>query len=323
MKKSPKFDVVKTINDIIIQGLEQKGLDWFKPWRDDLGNLADAVRYEDGNPYRGTNKFLLNWYTEVNGHKFNQWMTFNQAKKLGGKCAKGKSQMVILWQPTFVVKKDGQKDKWFKARPAAAAYAKKVKGKLDAILTTKYFNVWNVADVDGVEPKKYAKHEAAKKEQLKFQPSERAEAVISDWSDKPKFTTGSQAYYTPSRDVVTMPEKSAFCDSDSYYKVLFHECIHATGHESRLNRPSLTGAIASPTNKKQEYSKEELVAEIGAMYLTGYCDLDPKDNLIQSKSYINGWISHLKDHKFEAVAAMQRAEKATNHILQTKTSITM
>lgn len=318
MEKKKKFEVVTAINEIVIQGLTERGLNWFQPWRDDLGNIADPIRWSDGNPYRGTNKFMLNWYMELFGHSFNQWLTYNQAAAQGGKPQKGKARMVIYWSKKFVVKKEGQKDKWFDKYDLAVAYKKKIGGSLSPSMMTKYFNVWNIEDVVGLEPKVFEKRNRSF-EKLEFKPNERAQFVLDEWNDKPKMRTGSKAYYMPSLDQITMPAEESFCDSDSYYKVLFHECIHSTGHESRLNRPTIADKGSTDT-KKKEYSREELIAEIGAMYLTGLCDLIPKDDTIQSQAYINGWITHLTDHKHEATSAMQRAEKAIDYILESNTN---
>jgi antirestriction protein ArdC len=63
-----------------------------------------------------------------------------------------------------------------------------------------------------------------------------------------------------------MPKLNTFIDADSYYKVLFHELAHSTGHKDRLNRKTLLEVNHWGDNT---YAKEELVAEISAMYLTG------------------------------------------------------
>ena len=313
-----KFEVVDLINEVVISGLTEKGLNWFKPWKDSLGNISEPPKWINGDSYSGVNRFMLNHFAELDGCEFNQWLTYNQAQQHGGRPQKGKSREVIYWSPKWVVKKDGLKDKWFTKEKLARAYQKKVKGRIDSFVMTKYFRVWNVAHVDGVEPKKFDREKHLQWEELSFEPKDKAEAVMDGWSDKPEILEGAGAWYSPTFDQITMPTKKTFCDSDSYYKTLFHESVHATGHQSRLNRESLTGAVSANDTRKQEYSKEELVAEIGAMYLTGLCDLNPKDNLIQSKAYINGWISHLKEHKYEATAAMQKAEKAINYILNIK-----
>jgi len=50
-----------------------------------------------------------------------------------------------------------------------------------------------------------------------------------------------RAFYSPSKDSVTVPELSQYAKPEEYYSTLFHELAHSTGHESRLNREGVTG----------------------------------------------------------------------------------
>ena len=108
-----------------------------------------------------------------------------------------------------------------------------------------------------------------------------------------------------------MPKLETFVDSDSYYKVLFHELAHSTGHESRLNRSGINEVARWGDNT---YAKEELVAEISAMYLVGLLGLNPKDSGNNSQAYIKGWCKHLEDEPKECVYAMQQATKVVEFI---------
>ncbi|MBK7870735.1 MAG: hypothetical protein IPJ74_08625 [Saprospiraceae bacterium] len=52
---------------------------------------------------------------------------------------------------------------------------------------------------------------------------------------------------------------------------LFHELSHATGHEKRLNRPTIT----NPSQKGgKEYALEELIAEMSASYICASVGID-------------------------------------------------
>jgi antirestriction protein ArdC len=103
----------------------------------------------------------------------------------------------------------------------------------------------------------------------------------------------------------------SFVDADSYYKVLFHELAHSTGHKSRLDRKSLKGVAKWGDNT---YAREELVAEISSWYLVGLLGLNPKDNEANSQAYIKGWCKNLKDEPKECVYAMQQATKVIDYI---------
>ena len=170
--------------------------------------------------------------------------------------------------------------------------------------------MFNVAQCEGIEP-----HKIDSGETVEHEPIEAAEAIANSYIDKQgslKLThRESQAYYSPDRDVVNMPKLNTFIDADSYYKVLFHELAHSTGHKDRLNRKTLLEVNHWGDNT---YAKEELVAEISAMYLTGLLGLEPKDNESNSQAYIKGWCKHLEDKADECVFAMQQATKVVEYI---------
>jgi antirestriction protein ArdC len=141
-------------------------------------------------------------------------------------------------------------------------------------------------------------------------PIDSAEAIIAGFKDKPTIRNVEQdrAYYSPSQDLVVMPLMEQFDREDNYYKTLFHELVHSTGHESRVGR-KLEGFHAS----SDSYSFEELIAEIGAMYLTSIADLNTSDE--SSQAYINGWIEYLKgEPKDIIVRAMTQSKKAVEYI---------
>ena len=95
-----------------------------------------------------------------------------------------------------------------------------------------------------------------------------------------------------------------------YYSTAFHELTHSTGHESRLNRLTKLAAFGS-----EEYSKEELVAEIGAAALVNHVGLETADSFRNSAAYVQSWLHTLKDDKRMIVSASGKAEKAVNLIL--------
>jgi antirestriction protein ArdC len=108
-----------------------------------------------------------------------------------------------------------------------------------------------------------------------------------------------------------MSSPNTFISSDDYYKVFFHELVHSTGHKDLLNRNTLNAT----NSNKTKYSQEELVAELGAMFLTNILGLEPKDDDKNSQAYINGWIKHLKNNPREIVYASSQAQKAVEYIL--------
>lgn len=123
----------------------------------------------------------------------------------------------------------------------------------------------------------------------------------------------SQAFYNPVLNYINMPMKNSFINSESYYDALFHEMTHWAGHSTRLNRPG----IADIKRTKESYSFEELIAQLGASFLSNHAGiLSPViDN---SAAYISGWLDMLKNDKPLILKASAAAQSAADYILNKK-----
>ena len=108
-----------------------------------------------------------------------------------------------------------------------------------------------------------------------------------------------------------MPEKETFDGPEEYYSTLFHEFTHSTGHKARLNRPGIT---ETHYFGDEIYSKEELIAEMGAAMLSGVVGIENK-TIKNSASYIQSWLGKLKEDKKLVVHAAAAAQKAADFIL--------
>ncbi|WP_235549038.1 zincin-like metallopeptidase domain-containing protein [Paenibacillus sp. Soil522] len=86
---------------------------------------------------------------------------------------------------------------------------------------------------------------------------------------------------------------------------------HSTGHEKRLYR---SGIIEVAAFGSEVYSKEELVAKIGAAMLCGVAGVD-NSTLENRAAYIGGWLRNLKDDKKLIVQTAGQAQKAADFIL--------
>ena len=112
-----------------------------------------------------------------------------------------------------------------------------------------------------------------------------------------------------------MPRREAFDSPEFYYSVLFHELTHSTGAVNRLNRSTLNQALKfGDTN----YSKEELVAEMGSSFLSGHTGIE-QVTLNNSAAYLNSWIRTLKGDAKLVIVAAAAAQKATDYILNRQT----
>jgi antirestriction protein ArdC len=309
-----KIDIEQSINALVIEGLKSSGMGWFKPWRNAKGDLDCPVNWENGRAYRGVNEWILNFEMLIKGYSHNQWLTAKMGYAKGGSNKGEKGTAIIYWQIGYKVMNKGVA-KYFNDLAPASKYAKSVGSKVEKSFTLREYTVFNIAQFEGLDPKGA---DTPTPEIEAFTPIERAEAVIRDWQNAPSIQhKRGQAYYSPSLDIINMPKPETFIDPDSYYKTLFHEAVHATGHPSRLNR--FEGDAKNAAFGSQEYSREELTAEIGSMYLTGFVDIHPKDSEDNSVAYINGWVRHLTDHPSECLSAMGRASKAVSLILNQTT----
>jgi antirestriction protein ArdC len=247
------------------------------PWRKPWVN-GQAVNWKTQKPYRGINTMLL---------QAGEYATFKQITEAGGKVKKGaKSEIVVFW--TFLEKEDSE-------------------GEINKIPFLRYYRVFNIeTQAEGIEPKR-------KTEQFEHDPLEQCENIIKGYKNAPKYTfEGGRAYYSPMIDLINVPPTKDFPKLGEYYSTMFHEMVHSTGHKSRLDREGVT--VAKVAFGDEVYSKEELVAEIGASMLCGVAGID-NDTMENSISYIQSWLKQLKNDKTLIVKASGQAQRAVDHIL--------
>lgn len=298
MKK--KTDVYQKVTDRIVAGLQTKGLQWFKPWSVD-GSIESPINNSTGRAYKGINELFLTLEGQEKGYEFNEWLTFKQAKAKGGSVRKGESGTEIVFWNIVFKGEDGKFYRKLEDMPAGMAY--------DKVFSPRLWNVFNIAQCDDIEPRRPKAAPSGE-----FNPIESAQAVYEDKYPKDKRPTlahgGGSAFYSPSKHHVQMPKPETFVTNDDYYKTLFHELVHSTGHDSILKRLEKVAAFGS-----ESYSKEELVAEIGAQFLVGLTGISPKDDEQNSQAYINGWIKTLQDKPKMALSAANKAMQAVNFIM--------
>ena len=281
----PKVDVYSVVTAKIVELLESGVNPWIKTWSDAGGGLV-ARSGNTGKAYRGINSMLLD-----PGH----YLTFNQVKKLKGKVKKGsKSSLVVFWK--FIDKKTET-------------------GESERYPLLRHYNVFELSQTENVELPKLVQNQIdnASKPQPDFDSIEAAENVIKGYANQPGLhhDGGDRAYYRPDNDSVHMPLKAAFDNNVDYYTTLFHEFGHSTGHETRLKRSGITNINFFGSH---EYSKEELVAEMIAAFLSGKCGF--VDSMINnSAAYLRSWIKKLKQDNKLIVSAAGQAQKGADYIL--------
>jgi antirestriction protein ArdC len=272
--------VHEIVTEKILAELNKGSIPWRKPW-----NCAGPKNLVSKKEYRGINPFLL----DIQGFKSPWWVTFNQAKELGGNVKKGeKSTLVVFWKMLKGEKEnaDGTKSP-----------------KTFALL--RYYNVFNVEQCEGLEKRIPAD---VKRE---HKPIAEAEAVVNEYADKPEIKHGGdQACYCPMSDNIRMPHAENFQDGEGYYSTLFHELAHSTGSEKRLHRKDFLGFFES----KAEYAKEELVAEMTSAFLASECGFTSVEQPKNVAAYIQSWLKSLQNNPEMVVCAASAAQKAADYI---------
>ena len=210
--------------------------------------------------------------------------------------------MIVYWNFVYISKESGKQ-----VKPEANKYPA---GEIIKKAFLKYYNVFNIEDTENIPYTSPEPLQRTEKEKIEI-----CEQIIQNYPGSPKIDFGgNRACYTPLKDIVRMPFIEDFEQSESYYSVLFHELIHSTGHQTRLNREGIATISGFGT---EDYSKEELVAELGAAFLCGVSSIIPT-TLNLSAAYIQNWLQILKNDKKFIIEAAQKAQKATDHILNTE-----
>ena len=279
--------IYQMVTDRVIEKLKEGVCPWVKPWKG--GNEVLAMNAITKKPYSFLNQMLLGFD--------GQYLTFNQAKQLGGSVKKGsKSSQVVFWTTGYSTKAE---DEDGNITTVYHEYARPV---------LKYYNVFEIGDIDGIDIKKV---------ETEFTPSdaspiEEAENVIMEYASRTDLTVERKycagACYRPSDDKVIIPIIQQYDQAEEFYSTAFHELIHSTGAKKRLGR-DLSGLFGS-----SRYGREELIAEIGSAFCLARLGMDAQKCFDNSVAYLQSWIKTIQADSKAIVIAAGKAEKAVNMI---------
>lgn len=331
-----KMSIEQEVTQTILARLKELQTDpkkWEKPWE---GMFTHGLPLRsNGKPFTGINIFLLG----MAGFTDPRWYTFNQAKEALGYVKnpewqgrkstfagipkflwkgegedphlgvrKGETGSLAVRVSVTVIYEDksgkrvyppkGDKTAW-EARLAAGDVARKA-----SFSRVHCYKVFNAEQIDGLPPLV----EPDRIEQV--DPSEKyaeAEALIEATGAKITHVAGSDvACYRPGQDGISLPEPGQFRSVEHYLSTKFHEVVHWTGHESRLNR-NMAGFFGSA-----DYAFEELVAELGSAFLCAHLGIE---GTLQHPEYLASWVKRLGDDEKAIIKAASLAQKATDFIL--------
>ena len=282
-------DVYQIVTDQIIEKLSAGTIPWKQPW-----THTAPCNYATKKPYRGINTLLLGML----GLKNPYFLTYKQAQQLGGQVKKGaKSHLVVFWQ---FRKFDAHQNKWSSAEEA---------GPGQIIPFLKYYRVFAIQDVHGLDYR--AEQTSSLNEDTTLQDIERGHQLLEQFPKLTLKTNFDRASYSPGLDMIRMPSMHNFHSISGYFQVLYHELTHASGHPERLNRDGVAGAIQFGNG---DYSKEELIAELGSCFLMNKIGFISENILENSASYIQHWLEVLQNDKKFLLEAAGKAQQAVDFI---------
>lgn len=326
-------DIRREVTDSIITALEQGVLPWRRSWRDDGLATGLPVNASTGRTYNGGNRLILLAAGMDAGYKDNRWLTFNQARALGGGVEKGEHGTPIEYWETkpFWKRKDieleyqgkpvkmGTWPKTNRPKTIALADGREVDTKDVTVLQNGKRHTWRQAEqmLSMMISKVHIVFNVEQCRDLNVEPVQRlpdpdfgkALNIMRGMQDDGVSLNhgGNHAYYNVGRDAITIPHHTQFDSHEKYVGTLLHELGHATGHPDRNNRP-LGNAFGSP-----DYAKEELIAELTSAFVAAETGVGFDDQ--EHASYIGSWLDTLGKDKHEVFRAAKAASHAADYLI--------
>ncbi|MDS4036830.1 zincin-like metallopeptidase domain-containing protein [Citrobacter amalonaticus] len=308
---SQKADLYQQVTDKIIAAMVKGVPPWRRPWRSaqNVHGNALPVNATTGKHYSGVNIPLLWMSAEERGFSSDRWLTYQQAKAVGGQVRKGEMcSMAIIYKSFEKQTTDDDGTRLFDedGRPM-----------MESLAMLKPLQLFNVAQCDGLPDAV-----AGMQQQVTTTEDDRG-SILSEHQQAQMLAilnaTGvactsyrqNRAYYQPSTDRIVMPTTSQFVSEADYWSTLLHELVHATGHSSRLNREGITSS--SRKFGDPVYAFEELIAETGSAFLCAELGVYGD---VQHESYLASWLKVLRDDKKAFFRACRFVREASEFLLQ-------
>lgn len=297
-KPSTRRDLYAEVTAKLIAQIEREPGDPQMPWRRTGGRpLWMPSNAATEQLYRGINVLML-WATaEEKGYTTPIFATYRQWQAMGAQVRGGeKATTVIKYGEYEIGEERRSKDKVpdDKLAPAEAGDGRR--------LYIRGYSVFNASQVDGytlpAEPERLGPVERI----------ERARQFIANTKAVVEIG-GERAFYSPSRDIIQMPDEGLFTGTDSmsrsesWHAIEAHEGIHWTSHSSRLARE------LGKRFGDDQYIAEELIAEVGAAMICARLEIT-QDVREDHAKYLAHWLTLMKSDAraiFTAAAAASRA----------------
>jgi antirestriction protein ArdC len=279
-------DLYDRVTNQILADLARGVRPWTRPWNVDRAGVVTRPLRHNLVPYSGVNVLLL-WSRAIEaGYNHAIWMTFRQARELGGCVRKGEKGATIVYAGQIVRAEQGQDGEDIERRAPFL----------------KTYSVFNVAQIDGLPASFHEPPPASQAE-----PIAAAEAFFAACGAS-VIHGGDHAYYRADLDCIHLPPFEAFHTAHDYYATLAHELVHWTRHPSRLGRD-----LGRKAAGDAGYAREELVAELGAAFLCADLGLELTPRADHAE-YIGHWLEVLGGDKRAIFSAAGHAQRAADFL---------
>lgn len=302
-KRKTNTEIYQSVTDRVVAALEEGTVPWEQGWVPQGGFFRNA---RTNRSYRGVNTLLLMVASLEKGYTSPFWLTFKQAKEMGGNIIREEGSTKVIFNSRIVSKTE------MVVNPRTGLEEPKV------FWMRKEWSIFNYAQTEGIpadklpEIPKETKHAANRKAEaiLKAMPKPARVATIKDFNPA----------YGPAMDVIYMPTKGQYIARDDYYSDRFHETIHSTGHSKRLGVKNIEDyeRLEGHQFGSEDYSEEELRAQLGASFLSAICGLDTNKEQKRTAAYLHNWIGRLKAEPKLIYTAAQAAQRAVDYITNVK-----
>lgn len=244
-----------------------------------------------GRSYSGINVLLLWDAVCQQGFSTNRWMTFNQARRTAGGVRRHEKGTRIVFATRYVPRAERERVEAGIIPPHQA----------ETRFHMKAYSVFNLDQVADPPARLWPKPGTVGASERCRKVEALAEGVGADIRSR-----GNDAYYHHLEDFIAIPPMASFVEADDYCSTLLHELTHWTGHPSRLRRPFGHAVTDS------EYIHEELIAELGAAYLSANYGIRPR---ARHSDYIAYWLAALRADSRALFTAARSASDAADYLL--------
>jgi len=305
-EKTIKISAEEILTNQLIEFFE-KGNTFKKDWN--TTTKGKLINCQTSAEYNGSNVVLLMMHQILGGYPHSIYCGFGQGKALKLKLKKGSKSARILMP---ILHSEDKLDPETK-KPILDALGDPVQNKWTSFKTACVFNIDQFEDSDQKQKilDKFVSAPGATVQNFKdHKPTEK---LINSYIKRESidvFFGGDSAFYSPLSDTVTMPDKEQFTSQCGFYGTYLHELIHSTGHQKRINRPTLT----APNTDKKSYCIEELITELAAVNLTHELKISTVDKLQNSAAYLESWVKSLKQDKKILFKLLNQSTKAIKYL---------